>query len=90
MLLFRNNCTVSFFLCRVRTAQQCCQLDGFPAQLGCFFRCVGGNFLLLRVAVFWAGFIKVHAGFWAVFAKDFSIRGIVFLNFAEVVKFVLT
>jgi len=50
-------------------AIQCCQLGGFPSQLGCFFRWVAGNILLLRVAVFLASFIKVHAFFWAVFAK---------------------
>jgi len=48
---------------------QCCQLGGFLAQMGCFFRCVAGNFLLLRVAVVWASFIKVCAVFWAIFGK---------------------
>jgi len=65
-------------------------LGGFPAQLGCFFRCVAGNFLLLRVAFFWASFIKVHAVLWVVFAKYFSIKEYVFVDFAEVVRFVLT
>jgi len=37
--------------------------------IGLFFSLRCGKFLLLRVAVFWASFIKVHALFWAVFAK---------------------
>jgi len=64
-------------------------LGGFPTHLGWSFRCVAENFLLLRVAFFRASFIEVHAC-WAVFAKDFSIKSIGFVIFAEVVKLVLT
>jgi len=60
---------------------QCCRLGGFPAQLGCFFRCVVGFFLLLWIALFWAiklhalfWAIKLHAVFWAGFSEDFSIK----------------
>ena len=60
---------------------QCCQLDGFPAQLGCFFRCVAGNFLLLRIAVYWVSFIKVH-GFLGLFLlNNFSIIEYSFCRF---------
>jgi len=55
-------------------------LGGFPAQSGCFFSLRCGTFLLLRVAFFWASFIKVHAVFWAAFAKEFPIKSIVFVN----------
>jgi len=40
--------------------------------------------------VFWAGFIKVHAVFRAVFTKDFSIKQYSFVHFAEVVSLVST
>jgi len=61
--------------------QQCCQLGGCPAQAGCFFRSVAGFSLLLRVTVLWASFIKMHAVFWAVLSKDFSIKGYSFCQF---------
>jgi len=60
---------------------QCCQLGGFPAQLGWFLRSVAGFFLLLRVAVFWPGFIKMLAVFWASFSKDFSVKEYSFYQF---------
>ena len=49
-----------------------------------------GFFVALRVAVFWASFIKMHAVFWAGFSKDFPSKSIVFVNPAEVVRFVFT
>ena len=49
-----------------------------------------GFFLLLRVVVFQASLIKMHADFWAIFLKYFSVKSIVFKNFAEVVRFVFT
>jgi len=42
----------------VEPVHQCCQLGGFPTQLGCFFSCVAGNVLLLRVAFFGQGLSK--------------------------------
>ena len=72
------------------TRAQCCQLGGFPAQLGWFCCCVAGFFLLLRVAVVWASFSEMHAVFGLFFRKIFLLKSIVFVNSAEVVKFVLT
>jgi len=69
---------------------QCCQLGGFPAQLGCFFRCVAGFFLLLRVAFFWASLIRMHAVFGLFFPKIFLSKSIVFVNSAEVARLFFT
>jgi len=69
---------------------QCCQLGGFPAQLGCFFRCVAGFYFLLGVAFFWASLIKLHAVFGLFFRKNFLSKSTHFVNYAEVVRFVFT
>jgi len=45
----------------------------FPQNWAVFsLRC--GKFFAVGGCVFWASFIKVHAFFWAVFAKYFSIK----------------
>ena len=54
---------------------------GFPHNWAVFFRCVAGLFVLLRVALFWASFIKMHAVFWAVVSKDFPIKEYSFCQF---------
>ena len=45
----------------------------FSRTIGLFFRCVAGNFLLLRVAFSWASFIKVHAFFGLLLLNNFSV-----------------
>jgi len=70
------------------TTEQCCQLDGFPAQLGWLFRCVAGFFLLLRFCglVLW----KCMRFYGLFFRKIFLSKSIVFVNFAKVVRFVFS
>ena len=69
---------------------QCCQLAGSPAQLGCYFRGHAGNILVLRFSAVWVSCIKVHALFGLFLLNIFLSESIVFLNFAEVVWFVLS
>ena len=62
-------------------AIQCCQLGGFPSQLGCFFRWVAGNILLLRVAVFLQVLSKFMRFFGLFLLNNFSITECSFCRF---------
>jgi len=67
LLVSVMKCCVKMYCYLPHNPYQCCQLGGFPAQLG--------YFLLWQVTLFWASFIKVHA----FFLNDFlSQRKIVF------------
>ena len=62
----------------------------FSRTIGLVFSLRCGKFFAVAGCVFLGWFYQSACGFLGVFAKDFSIRSTVFLNFAEVVKFVLT
>ena len=62
----------------------------FSRTIGLFFSLRCGKFLLLRVAFFWASFIKVHAFFGLFLLNIFLSKSIIFVDFAGVVRFVLT
>jgi len=69
-----------------------CSVDSwrFSRTSGLFFYCAARNFLLMRLAFFWASFIKVHAVFGLFSRKIFLSKSIVFVNFAKVVRFVFS
>jgi len=60
--------------------QQCCQLNGFPHNWAVFFVAMR-DFFTVAGCVFWVSFIKMHAVFWAVFSKDYSIKEYSFCQF---------
>ena len=77
----------------LRTAQEITAVlpvGRFSHTIGLFFSLRCGIFLLLRVAFFWASFIKMHAFFELFSRKIFLSKSIVFVNSAEVVRFVFT
>jgi len=50
-------------------AEQCCQMGSFPAQLGYFFRCTAGNFLLLRVAALFGRVLSKCMRYFGLFLR---------------------
>jgi len=81
-----SSCDILHYICRAVLP------DGqFSRTIGLFFSLHCGKFFAVAGCGFiWTSFIKVHAVFWTVFAKDFLSKSIVFVDFAEVVRFVLT
>ena len=71
-------------------AIQCCQLGGFPSQLGCFFRCVAGNFCCCGLRFFGQVLSKFMRCFGLFLLNNFSITECSFVDFAEIVRIVLT
>ena len=69
-LLFRNSSTVLLFLCRVRTAQQCCQMCYFSAKFGYSFIWLAGEIRVWRVADFLAIFAIFWRKMWRSFVQD--------------------
>jgi len=62
----------------------------FPHSWAVFFPCVAGFFLLLRVAVFGLVLSKCMRFFGKFFRQIFLSKSVVFVNSAEVVRFVFT